>query len=300
LETLTEYYQRRPHNQPKTLSLRNAGSGHFNVFKLNGKHSKGPYQRRDFYNVVLVLSTGKIYFANEVITIKKPALVITNPMIPYAWEADNEIQEAWFCIFTEAFIYNNEFKDTFINSPLFKRDGKHIIFLSPELQSIIEKSFEKMVIEIDSEYKFKFDLIRNHLYIIIHELVKDEQSNPQKSASHSILRTVSSFMELLERQFPITNPFHPLRLKTANDYSEHLGVHVNHLNRSVKKATGRTTSSYIAARIILEAQTLLQYSELTIAQIAYSLGFNEPSYFGSFYKKHTGEIPKLRRSPASL
>ncbi len=295
VENIGEYYKRRPHNNPKNISLKNTGNGHFNVFKLKGHHPNGPFKRRDFYNVVLILSPGKIRFSNHETIIDRPALVCSNPMIPYSWEAENRMQEGWFCVFTESFIYNNEFKETLISSPLFQSEKERILFPDPELIKELENIFEKMVIEIESSYEFKFELLRNYLYLIIHHVIKSLQPDHSIRASHSVVRTVSDFLELLERQFPIENPVMPLRLTTATDYADHLAVHVNHLNRSVKKVTGKTTTDHISMRIILEAQALLQHSKWNIAQIAYSLGFKEPAYFANFFKKHTGEAPKISR-----
>lgn len=295
MENLGEYYKRRPHNNPNNISLKNTGNGHFNVFKLKGHHPKGPFKKRDFYTVVLMLSPGKIRFLNQETIIDKPALVFSNPMIPYSWEAENEMQEGWFCIFTESFIYNNEFKETLIGSPLFQSEKQRILFPEPELVKELEGIFEKMIAETDSSYEFKFELLRNYLYLMIHHIIKSQQSDRKTKIGHSVARTVSAFLELLERQFPIENPFNPLRLTTATDYADKLGVHVNHLNKSVKKVTGKTTTHLIAARIILEAQALLQHSKWNIAQIAYSLGFKEPAYFANFFKKHTGEAPKISR-----
>jgi len=72
-------------------------------------------------------------------------------------------------------------------------------------------------------------------------------------------------------------------------------VHVNHLNRSVKEVTGKTTSEHIAARIVQEASALLTHTDWNISEIAYSLGFEYPSYFTLFFKKHTGVSPNRLR-----
>jgi AraC-like DNA-binding protein len=66
------------------------------------------------------------------------------------------------------------------------------------------------------------------------------------------------------------------------------------LNRSVKQVTGKTTTNLIAARIVREAEALLQHTDWDIAQIGYGLGFEEPANFTNFFKKHT------RRSPGEF
>ena len=87
----------------------------------------------------------------------------------------------------------------------------------------------------------------------------------------------------------------PLELKTAQDFAKNLHVHVNYLNSSVKEVTGKPTTAHIADRIISEAKALLQHTTWSIAEIAYALGFEYPTYFNNFFKKKTGEIPKSVR-----
>lgn len=109
-------------------------------------------------------------------------------------------------------------------------------------------------------------------------------------------RITSVFLELLERQFPIESADRPLQLKTANDYAKSLSMHVNHLNRSVKEVTGRSTTTHIAERIITESKALLQHTDWTIAEIAYALGFEYPTYFNNFFKRLTGTVPSSLRA----
>ncbi len=98
-------------------------------------------------------------------------------------------------------------------------------------------------------------------------------------------------MELLERQFPIESPDQPLQLKTAQDYASHLSIHVNYLNRAVKEVTGKPTTAHITERIISEAKALLQHTDWSISEIAYSLGFDYPTYFNNYFKRITGTTP---------
>jgi AraC family transcriptional activator of pobA len=74
-------------------------------------------------------------------------------------------------------------------------------------------------------------------------------------------------LELLERQFPIDSPTLVLKLKNPADYADALSVHINHLNRSVKEVTGKTTTAHIAARIVKEAKALLQHTDWNIGDM---------------------------------
>ena len=93
-----------------------------------------------------------------------------------------------------------------------------------------------------------------------------------------------------ERQFPHTEK--PLQLKTEQDFASALSVHPNYLSRAVKEVTGKPTTTHITVRIVNEAKALLQHTNWNIADIAYALGFEYPTYFNNFFKKLTGTNPK--------
>jgi AraC family transcriptional regulator, transcriptional activator of pobA len=73
-------------------------------------------------------------------------------------------------------------------------------------------------------------------------------------------------------------------------------VHINYLNGAVKQITGKPTSVHISERIVAEAKALLQHTDWNVAEIAYALGFEYPTYFNNFFKKKTGAIPKFIRN----
>ncbi|HEY0045236.1 MAG TPA: helix-turn-helix transcriptional regulator [Flavobacterium sp.] len=152
-----------------------------------------------------------------------------------------------------------------------------------------------MIVEQNTDYAYKDELIRNYINLIIHEAVKLQPSEGSSSEKSAAERITSVFFELLERQFPIESKERPLQLKTAQDFASNLFVHVNHLNSMVKRITGKPTTAHISARIISEAKALLQHTDWSVAEIASALGFEYPTYFNNFFKKKTGEIPKSIR-----
>jgi AraC-like DNA-binding protein len=98
------------------------------------------------------------------------------------------------------------------------------------------------------------------------------------------------FLELLEQQFPV-HEHRSVSLRSASQFANKLNVHVNHLNRAVKKTLNKTTTQVITERILSEAKDLLQNSQLSVAVIGYALGFTEPAHFNNFFRKHTKTSP---------
>jgi AraC-like DNA-binding protein len=138
--------------------------------------------------------------------------------------------------------------------------------------------------------------MRNYIQLILHEALRMQSEDHFVQFKNASLRVTTSFLELLERQFPVENAQAPLLLKTAQDYADRLSIHVNYLNRAVKEVTGKSTTAHIARRVTDEAVTMLQHTDWNVADIAYALGFEYPNYFSNFFKKMTGTIPKAYRA----
>jgi len=268
----------------------------FKVYEVDSKASGHNYSRKDFYKISLTSGKYTFHYADRSFETDEPILFFANPHIPYSCEIVKPTIDGYACLFTEDFLKLSDRSESLLQSPLFKIGGTPILNLGKEQKESICAIFQKMIADQDSNYVFKDELIRNYIYLIIHEALKMQPSENLSKHSNAAERITSVFLELLERQFPIESVEHPLELKTAQDFAKNLSVHINYLNSSVKEVTGKPTTSHIAERIISEAKALLQHTDWNIAEIAYALGFEYPTYFNNFFKKKTGHIPKSVRA----
>lgn len=271
--------------------------GHFNIFRLEdfaGPYAKPiPYSRKDYFKISLIIGKNRVHYADKTIEIDKQALLFANPQIPYNWEPLEEQQSGFFCIFTEAFF--NQF-GSIKAYPVFKPGGNPIFFLTDEQVNMAGNIYQKMFAEIDSDYVYKYDAIRNLVFELIHAALKMQPAATLYTNQNASTRVSSFFMELLERQFPIESPLQRVNLRSAADFANQLAVHVNHLNRALKETTGKTTSQLIGERIIQEARALLKHTNWNISEIGHCLGFEELPHFINFFKKSTQITPKSFRT----
>ena len=88
-----------------------------------------------------------------------------------------------------------------------------------------------------------------------------------------------------------------LRLhRSVSVYASELGVSESRLRRACLTVTGQTAVAVIQTRMLVEAERLLRYTTMTIAQVAYHLGFEDPAYFSRFFTRHTGLSPRRFRT----
>jgi AraC family transcriptional regulator, transcriptional activator of pobA len=295
--TLQEFYESYFPDNAYKKGLIFPESGHFNVFE-RGTFCKHPTQihRSDFYKISLVIGSGILHLEDRSIEVSGPSLIFYNPAVPHLWESVSARQQGYFCLFNAEFI-KGILRDTYVrNSPLFNPRLNPVHTLTENQCADLVFIFKKMMQEVESEYIHKYDLIHSYLQLILHEANKNQNLYlTSEKYTNAASRITSQFIELLERQFPVDSTERSLKLKTPHNFAERLSIHVNHLNRAVKEVTGSSTSEIVSARTAAEAQSLLLHTDNTIAEIAYSLGFEHPSNFNIFFKKQTGKTPKTVR-----
>lgn len=294
-ETLQEFYQRKFSEVPGTFT---GEIGHFNLFRLEpyveGKPTNIPYRRRDFYKIMLVRGQSEVHFADRTIEIKKQGLAFSNPQIPYKWEHLDKIREGVYCIFNQQLFHQH---GPLSQYEVFQPNGRHIFELTQEQFSKVNEIFNRIETEFNSDYKYKYDVIRNLISELVHFGLKLQPPTSQdKQASNASQRISALFLELLERQFPIDDLHPTIHLRTPAAFADQLNVHVNHLNRAIQETLQKTTSQVIAERLVQEAKILLRHSKWGIAEIGYALGFTEATHFNNFFKKHTHTSPTKFRN----
>jgi AraC family transcriptional regulator, transcriptional activator of pobA len=295
IETLEDFYRIKLDMIPGNLQR---DIGHFNVFRLEdcvGENAQEvKYSRREFYKLILIRGKNRYHYAEKSVEIDGTALIFFNPRVPYTWEPLTGTPTGYFCIFREGF-FNGNMRSNINELPMFAPGGKPVYILNKAQDKQIEELFIKMKTEIVSDYRYKYDLIRNYVNEIIHTALKLEPSETLYDHPDANSRLTALFIELLERQFPIETTSQRFTLRSATDFAQQLAVHVNHLNRSIKHVTGKTTSHHIFERMVNEAKALLKHTNWNISEISYCLGFEEPSHFNNFFKKLTGQTPTAFR-----
>lgn len=94
---------------------------------------------------------------------------------------------------------------------------------------------------------------------------------------------INRFLLLLEKHYA---QYHEVAY-----YAAKLHVTASYMNQVCKKETGKTAGTYIRERLLLEAKRMLTLTDMDIKEIAFTLGFNDTSYFSRFFRKYTSLTP---------
>ena len=87
---------------------------------------------------------------------------------------------------------------------------------------------------------------------------------------------------------------------TVRQIASSLGTTETKLNELSKLHAGKTAQNVMHGLIASEAKRLFTYEKLSVKEVAYELGFNDPFYFSAFFKKQTKQSPKLYREKYAI
>ena len=169
-----------------------------------------------------------------------------------------------------------------------------IIDLPPQYRNDVELLYQLISKNIDYEGVYQRDLLKSlctsYLYLIgqIFNENKGSLTRRTDNVSQRSMAIFIRFMELLDEyhQNDRAVAFHPDKL--------HLTP--KHFSFLIKKVSGSNVTEWINRYVILEAKSLLMHSDKSIQEIAFTLNFPNPSFFGKYFKRHTGMSPGDYRS----
>ena len=98
---------------------------------------------------------------------------------------------------------------------------------------------------------------------------------------------VARFRERIEARFRTTAPI--------ESYLRDLGVTASRLRSACLEVAGKPPIQMIQERTLLEAKRILLYSNMTVTEAAYDLGFDDPAYFSRFFSLRAQESPRAFR-----
>ncbi|MDN3667506.1 helix-turn-helix domain-containing protein [Algibacter miyuki] len=171
--------------------------------------------------------------------------------------------------------------------PFFKLNSSPFYKLIPTDLPRIKNLFDTIYEEFHKNDTHNVELVRSYLIVLLLQI--------KRVVGHA------NGMVPLKRYQEITANFEALILKetfkykTIAAYAEQLNITPIYLSECVKKTTGITSKKVLSSYMTLRAKALLQQTTSSVAEIAYDMGFEEPTNFIKFFKNNEGITPAVFR-----
>lgn len=198
-------------------------------------------------------------------------------------------------LFTDSFFCKTETDTRFLKNSILFNDLVTVSQIHIKDQS---KIFEELLQQMTEESQnvkdnFQSDILKNllHNFLLYSERERRKQNfiEIKKGAD---LDFVMLFKDVLETYYKSQ--------KQVSFYTKEILITEKRLNQSTTKVLGKTPKEIIDDRIMLEAKRILAHTTESIKEIGYELGFEEPTNFIKYFKKHTKLTPTEFREKNSL
>ncbi|MEL6134431.1 MAG: helix-turn-helix transcriptional regulator [Bacteroidota bacterium] len=249
-------------------------------------HSPFTFHRPQF-NIILLLQEGEVYHKVDLETHHVKAgdclLIFSNQI--HAFDPKRAYQGG-LILATDAFLQQHL-------SPILMRSLRHHDRFSPDQSPIHAPHLGQALLDKLRNDDWQVPFLRKEyigaaltlFYTQILELESHTTFIPENSSEYALF---TKYDHLVSAHFSTS--------RDAKWYASQLGITYKHLNIVCKKMTQLTAKGFIDQFIMLEAKRKLLSTSSSVKEIGYQMGFDEPTNFQKYFKRHTRYTPKAFRS----
>ena len=245
-----------------------------------------PPFRKDFYFISLVTDTGDtlITYDNVQAGQLDSFLVFQSPGHIYSWHRDKTVRGYLIYFKKDCFpFFRPEFDQEFpffdvLQTNFFKLSGAQFNSIAPLFEDLFD-AYQR------HGHSHQDPIAPLKLLALLYQLKQFTTTITQLENSFSSTEQLvfQKFLQLINNYY--------LEKRTVKEYADLLHMTAHHLSQSVKAASQKNALYFINDKLLKEAKTLIRYTDMDIAEIAYQLQFSDAANFGKFFKKHTGQTP---------
>lgn len=256
--------------------------------------TKQPVHRYHFYGVALVTGGQEEIGINDHSVIAEKGMLMTSiPGDVWHWNSDTQLQ-GYMLIFEEEFLLS------FFNDRLFLQKFPYLqrnrrspfYFLDDKLFDRICLVMNQIRVEIHGDEtnlrktnlpEIDQHVLRAMLYETLVLIRRADDIAVSTEKETSLNRYVEPFTRLVDKHF--------FEQRNIQFYADRLCITPNYLNKIAKQFLGTNVKSYINNKTLQEIKNLLEYTSLSVAEIAERMDFQSSSYLVRYFKKQVGITP---------
>lgn len=203
----------------------------------------------------------------------------------HAFEISDDV-DGFVVIFTESFFLKNVAQSEFVSFNRLYNYHSHspVIEGNPAETAMYSHIIEELYDEYSAAADFATeDILRLQLKVLLLKAERVNRTLLEDKQSSDWVSLFAKFRNNLQTHYVDT--------RNANEYAATLNISYKHLNAICKSLTGKTAKEFIDAYVILEIKRHVAMFDVSTKELAYELGFDEPTNLIKFFKRHTGQTP---------
>ena len=250
----------------------------------------------DFYSISLKhVTSGEIFYGRTKYDSKNGTMIFMAPQQEVRLTGLEVKSTGRAIVFHEDFIRGQKIKDEIKKYHYFSYAVNEALHLSPKE----EQMMQGLIDQIDAEYQSNQDEFSKELILAqLDTLLKyanrfyHRQFLHRKESSSDML---TRFIDEVEG-YIAENQLAEKSIPSIEDVARTMAMTPRYLSDALKAETGKTAIENLHLHMIDKAKDMLLESDVTVATVAYDLGFEYPQYFARLFKKKTGMTPTEYRN----
>jgi AraC family transcriptional activator of pobA len=245
-----------------------------------------PHVHRDLNHIILIAQGGGSMRAEaETVRFDAPCLLLIPAGIVHGFEWRQE-SSGWVTTIAESYLRHLVERDQDLGT-LFRR--AHAVMLRPEDGEAAGQGIGHMARELGWAGPGQRAAVEAALLsVMVLALRHGALAQQSHGGSARQAALVARLRERIEQRFRQREP--------VTDHARALGVSLTALRQACALAAGTSPAAMLDERAVLEARRLLLYSNLSVSEVAYAVGFEDPAYFSRFFARHAGQPPREYRA----
>ena len=241
--------------------------------------------RAEFYHIFWIQKGTAEYLVDfEPVKVKANSFLFVNKDRVQAIDTTSK-HDGKLLLFTDNFFSKNEADNKYLHSTILFNDLLDIPVINVKNNQPLQTIFFAIERELTEENDaYHYDLLHNllHNLLLLAERERRKQGFTEIAKGADLDYTVL-FRDLVAAQFKT--------IKSVSGYASQMNVSEKRLTNATTKTMGKSPKTIIDERVMLEAKRLLIHTNLSIKEIGYDLGFEEPTNFIKYFRKHTDKTP---------
>ncbi|MCK0532718.1 helix-turn-helix domain-containing protein [Sphingobium agri] len=239
-----------------------------------------PHLHRDLNHIILIAEGGGSMRADgDSVAFDAPCLLLVPAGIihGFSWHRDSR---GWVVTIADSYLHHLLERDADLQ-PLFRAPRAVALPGAAEVETRIGALARELAWAGPGQ-RAAVDAFL--LWLMVQALRHATLSASGASSSGRQARLVARLRERIEQRFRHREP--------VAHHARALGVSETALRHACARAAGLSPAAMLDERALLEARRLLLYSNLSVAEVGYAVGFDDPAYFSRFFARHTGRSPR--------
>ncbi|WP_159477299.1 AraC family transcriptional regulator [Dyadobacter sp. 3J3] len=239
--------------------------------------------------------TGKVKYGQQYYDYDKGLMTFIAPKqvqslnAPHDEVLGSESGTGYALLFHPDFLYKHPLATTIKNYKFFSYAVNEALHLSEKEEKNIVEIFEKIQAEYQHIDRHTQDIILSQIDLLLNYSNRfyERQFITRKAVNHDVLTRMETLLsEYFDKEKSIENG-----VPSVESIAEQLHISPHYLSDLLRSLTGKSAQQHIQEKLIEKAKEYLTITNLSVAEIAYQLGFEYPQSFNKLFKKKTNISP---------